>query len=115
VEPKSDVVAHGSLLPGRATYRQERSRRRRFGFSAAIAGAIDELASIIDYDSPTCSNGPCIDPIFGPSEHIYGSSTTHTLDPFPAYAWIVYPWTGVKYPLPKEFTAFGLRAVRSAH
>jgi Protein of unknown function (DUF1566) len=76
---------------------------------------IDELASIIDYDSPTCSNGPCIDPIFGPSEHLYGSSTTHTLDPFPAYAWIVYPWTGVKYPLPKASTAFGLRAVRSAH
>jgi hypothetical protein len=75
---------------------------------------IDELATLIDFNSPTCPTGACIDPIFGPSEHIYGSSTTHTLAPFPKYAWIVYPWTGVRYPLPKASNAFGLRAVRNA-
>lgn len=73
---------------------------------------IDELESIIDFNSPTCPSGPCIDPIFGPSEHIYGSSTTHTLAPFPVYAWIVYPWSGVSHPLWKGHTAFNLRAVR---
>jgi hypothetical protein len=75
---------------------------------------IDELATIIDFNSSTCSNGPCIDPIFGPSLYIYGSSTTDTLDPFPAYAWIIYPWSGKKNPLPKTSKAFNLRAVRSA-
>jgi hypothetical protein len=75
---------------------------------------IDELGTLIDFNSPTCSNGPCIDPIFGPSEHIYGSSTTHTLAPFPTYAWIIYPWTGVKHPLWKGHNAFNLRAVRNA-
>ena len=75
---------------------------------------IDELGSLIDFNSPTCPTGACIDPIFGPSEHIYGSSTTHTLAPFPNYAWIVYPWSGVHYPLYKGHKAFGIRAVRYA-
>jgi len=75
---------------------------------------IQELVTIMDYNSSTCHNGPCIDPIFGPSEHIYGSSSTDTLDPFATYAWIIYSWTGKTNPLPKAAKAYGLRAVRSA-
>ena len=54
---------------------------------------------------------PCIDPIFGPSEHIYGSSTTDTLDPFPAYAWIVCPVERRTIAVAGPQRPFNLRAV----
>src|SRR5262249_61432489 len=59
---------------------------------------IDELASIIDYNSPTCQNGPCIDPIFGPSEHIYGSSTTPPPAPVPTQSRDRFPPNRREYP-----------------
>lgn len=74
---------------------------------------IQELKTIVDFDSPWCANGPCVDPIFGASENIYGTSTTHTLQPYGVYTWIIYFWTGVPHPLWKSSDAFHFRAVRS--
>jgi len=76
---------------------------------------IFELATIMDFNSPTCGGGACVDPIFGPTGTTMGSSSTAIdQDPFSAYAWAVFSYTGFKNPIPKTSSVFQFRAVRHA-
>jgi cysteine-rich repeat protein len=70
---------------------------------------IAELQTILLAPFP-CSENPCIDPVFGPTQSFYYWSATSDV-PLPTYAWFVYFYNGGVYYDFKSFNYY-VRAVR---
>ena len=80
------------------------------GTGSHPTGNDPELESILTGMSPSCPAGPCIDPIFGPTQ-AYPHWSSSTYSAHPGYAWIVGFETGYLAADGKSYL-YPVRAVR---
>src|SRR4029077_457762 len=104
-------MSQAQFLANSTATRRRHKEHEENSLTAEQAPNIAELRTILLSQYP-CGTNPCIDPIFGPTQAFYWSSTT--LANFPGFAWSVFLPDGGAAPGSKidSFSARGVRGGR---